>query len=82
MGGWFNFRLRSKGLGKRLATGKWSGPQRLTAKGGGNYCIASLVPVGNRIYHQGGAGCRTHGSCLAGIEPDARVKSVGMIIGE
>ena len=34
--------------------------------------MTSLVPVGNRIYHQGGSGCRSHGSCLDGIEPDAR----------
>ena len=26
--------------------------------------LTSLVPVGNRIHHQGGSGCRTHKSCL------------------
>ena len=34
--------------------------------------MTSLVPVGNHSYHQGGSGCRSHGSCLDGIEPDAR----------
>ena len=29
--------------------------------------LTSLVPVGNRIHHQGGSGCRTHMSCLDGF---------------
>ena len=45
-------------------------------------CVTSLVPVGNRIYHQGGSGCRSHGSCLDGFEPDARLNVVGMVVGE
>ena len=44
--------------------------------------VASLVPVGNRIYHQRGSGCRSHGSCLDGIEPDARLNVVGMVVGD
>ena len=48
----------------------------------GKICsVASLVPVGNRIYHQGGSGCRSHRSCLDGIEPDARLNSVGIVVG-
>ena len=36
----------------------------LIIRGGNLHYVASLVPVGNRIYHQGGAECRTHGSCF------------------
>ena len=58
-----------------MVTGKWLRPF------GGNCILASLVPVGNRIYHQGGSGCRSHGSCSDGIEPDARLNSVGIVVG-
>ena len=37
---------------------------------------------GCRLYHQGGSGCRSHGSCLDGIEPDGCLTSVGMVVGD